>query len=149
MENASKALIIAGAILISILIIAIAMFIYNSAREGIDSSLTGMSTQEKNAFNAQFENYEGSQSGTQIKSLINLLLSNLETYKEEGAKVPSIEFSGATTPTYDSVSYSDTSDYDDYVNHLNQNRSDIKAKHTYTVDFTYSSAVITTIKVKW
>ena len=30
MENASKALIIAGAILLSILIIAIGMFIYNS-----------------------------------------------------------------------------------------------------------------------
>ena len=44
MENASKALIIAGAILLSILIIAIGMFIYNSASSTITDSLTSMST---------------------------------------------------------------------------------------------------------
>ena len=38
MENASKALIIAGAILISILLIAISMYIYNSAQGTIQNA---------------------------------------------------------------------------------------------------------------
>ena len=46
MENASKALLIAGAILLAILIIAIGMFIYNSAQSTINNSMQSMSTQE-------------------------------------------------------------------------------------------------------
>ena len=38
MENASKALIIAGAILLSILIIAIGMYIYNSSTNSITNA---------------------------------------------------------------------------------------------------------------
>ena len=59
MENASKALIIAGAILLSILIIAIGMFIYNSAQSTINDSMTSFSTQEIEAFNNNFESYKG------------------------------------------------------------------------------------------
>ena len=50
MENASKALLIAGAILLCILIIAIGMFIYNSAQGTIVSSMNSLSTQEVEAF---------------------------------------------------------------------------------------------------
>ena len=54
MENASKALLIAGAILLCILIIAIGMFIYNSASSTITDSMSTLSTQEVDAFNNQF-----------------------------------------------------------------------------------------------
>ena len=40
MENASKALLIAGAILICILLIAIGMYIYNSANSTVDSAVS-------------------------------------------------------------------------------------------------------------
>ena len=68
MENASKALLIAGAILLCILIIAIGMFIYNSAQSTITESMNSMSTQEIEAFNNQFSGYEGVQSGSNIKA---------------------------------------------------------------------------------
>ena len=59
MENASKALLMAGAILLAILIIAIGMFIYNSAQSTINNSMQSMSTQEVQAFNNEFNNIEG------------------------------------------------------------------------------------------
>ena len=57
MENASKALLIAGAILLAILIIAIGMFIYNSAQSTINNSMQSMSTQEVQAFNNEFMSF--------------------------------------------------------------------------------------------
>ena len=87
MENASKALVIAGAILISILIIAIGMYIYNSSTDSIQEGIGSMTTQQKEAFNANWTNYEGRQTGAQVKALINKLISNANTYQEEVGKV--------------------------------------------------------------
>ena len=55
MENASKALIIAGAILLAILIIGLGVFIYNQASNTV--SETGMDQVAVRQFNAQFEPY--------------------------------------------------------------------------------------------
>ena len=57
MENASKALIIAGAILLSILIIGLGMMVFNQAKDAMSN--TGMDTQKANAYNAEFESYMG------------------------------------------------------------------------------------------
>ena len=57
MENASKALIIAGAILISILLIAISMYIYNSAQGTIQNAGDKMSEQEKQVYNSAVSSY--------------------------------------------------------------------------------------------
>lgn len=85
MENASKALIIAGAILLSILIIALGMNVYNSA-----SSATGsadLSAQELQAHNAQFLAYEGRQKGAQVKALITAIKNNNRDYEDRKIKV--------------------------------------------------------------
>ena len=81
MENASKALIIAGAILLSILIIAIGMFIYTSSQSTINDSLTQMNTQEIEAFNSQFTIYDGAQTGAKLKSMCGTLIANANTYR--------------------------------------------------------------------
>lgn len=79
MENASKALIIAGAILISILLISVGVLIMNSTggvTSGMESSAKAM---EMQSFNSQFTTYIGekSVSGTQVRSLIsNVIASN-------------------------------------------------------------------------
>ena len=85
MENASKALIIAGAILLSILIIALGMRIYNSA-----SSATGgadLSSQEIAAHNAQFEAYEGRQKGSQCVELCNKIAKNNDEYEDRTIRI--------------------------------------------------------------
>lgn len=57
MENASKALIIAGAILLSILIIGLGMFIYQKAAGAMEG--ININSQEVQSYNSAFINYEG------------------------------------------------------------------------------------------
>lgn len=74
MENASKALLIAGAILICILLIAIGMYIYNSAQETITTAASQMDQQSKNMYNATVSKYVGdSKSGSQVKQMIDAI----------------------------------------------------------------------------
>ena len=74
MENASKALIIAGAILISILIIALGVFIYNNAANTVKTA--DMTEYEIQAFNDKFLKYEGTQTGSSVKALIDTISAN-------------------------------------------------------------------------
>ena len=67
MENASKALIIAGAILLAILIIGLGMFVYTQASGVMDG--IGMDSQAVSAYNAPFEEYAGTVSGAEAKAL--------------------------------------------------------------------------------
>ena len=90
MENASKALIIAGAILLSILIIAIGMYIYNSSQNSIGGAVTQISQQEIDAFNQPWEMYEGKQTGANVKALISRLNSNATENAEEETKLPDL-----------------------------------------------------------
>lgn len=75
MENASKALIIAGAILISILIIGLGVFIYQQAQSTV--SKANLNSQDAQAQNQQFENYFGDRvSAQEVKQLCTLVRSN-------------------------------------------------------------------------
>ena len=58
MENASKALIIAGAILLAILLISLGIMIFNQAQDTVNNS--GMSQAQIQTFNNKFLKYEGS-----------------------------------------------------------------------------------------
>ena len=68
MENASKALIIAGAILLAILIISLGILIYNQA-SGVVANNT-MSEVDIQTFNQKFTQYVGEQRGSAVRSLI-------------------------------------------------------------------------------
>ncbi len=75
MENASKALIIAGAILISILIIGLGVFIYQQAQSTV--SKANLNSQEAQAQNQQFDNYFGDKvSAQEVKQLCTTVRSN-------------------------------------------------------------------------
>ena len=68
MENASKALIIAGAILLAILLISLGIMIYTQAQDTVQNS--GMTQASVTSFNSQFTKYEGDIKGTMVRSLI-------------------------------------------------------------------------------
>ena len=83
MENASKALIIAGAILISILIIGLGVFIYQQAQSTV--SKANLNSQEAQAQNQQFENYFGDKvSAQEVKQLCTTVRSNNITGETAG-----------------------------------------------------------------
>ena len=72
MENASKALIIAGAILISILLISVGIMVMSSTN-GVQEQMVGqMSGAEISTYNAQFQQYIGTtRKASEIQALYN------------------------------------------------------------------------------
>ena len=74
MENASKALIIAGAILLAILLISLGIMIFTQAQDTVSGS--GMSEAEVTAFNQKFTKYEGTVKGSMVKSLVQEVRAN-------------------------------------------------------------------------
>ncbi len=75
MENASKALIIAGAILLSILIIGLGMYIYTQAAGAMDGA--NLDPQKAEAYNREFLNYAGTNvSGTRARSLYTAIAAH-------------------------------------------------------------------------
>ena len=86
MENASKALIIAGAILISILIVGLGVIIYNNV-SGIAQSGT-LDAQEIQAHNSPFEGYFGNNvSGSNVRALITQVNANNNSAAANGDEV--------------------------------------------------------------
>ncbi len=84
MENASKALIIAGAILISILLISIGILLINSAQDTANSGTIAMSSQAIQAFNSQFTEYEGSnKSSREVSQLLDTVISSNASHSNQ------------------------------------------------------------------
>lgn len=114
MENASKALIIAGAILISILLISLGIMIYNQAKSVTDSQqMDAVALQQ---YNSQFEQYIGTnKSGAQVRALINQVRSSNALEENEDRLIKFTSTGGTVTVTSDMINASDiktTSKYD-------------------------------------
>lgn len=143
MENASKALIIAGAILISILIVSLGVLIFNRMG-GTAKELANMNEQEISAFNAQITPYLGpSVSGSQVNALIQKVISNnlASIQANESFKAIKITFPGNTAGIYVGSS-------NNMVYGSNNKRVDTGAGKYYKVEGTYdSNGLITRIVV--
>ena len=154
MENASKALLIAGAILLAILIIAIGMYIYNSAQSTITDSLTSMSTQEIDAFNNQFISYEGAQTGSNIKAMIGRLIGNADTYRDEPAKIPGVYIDKINNKTNTKNNFKaevpNAGDPSNYINNLGYIRNRVETKHEYWLEINFQdNGIIGAITVSY
>lgn len=117
MENASKALLIAGAILIVILLISLGIYIYSQAQQQIDA--VNMDEQQVLAFNNKFAPYFGSDmTGSQVNALLQQIqASNSQAenmgYEEitfkSGSTITSTTGRAETGKTYTvNPEYSDT-----------------------------------------
>ena len=119
MENASKALIIAGAILLSILIISLGIMIYNQAAGVVNNN--AMSDAEKTTFNAKFEQYAGTAvKGAQVRGLYQQVITSNADENNEERKV-SIGTSGQESDTITNIP------------------NTIKAANTYEVTIEYGT----------
>lgn len=166
MENASKALIIAGAILLSILIIAIGMYIYTSSHNSISEAGSQISEQEKTSFNQQWNTFEGAQGGNNIKALLQKVISNCNTNAEEEQRLVNVYCSRAKASenngtwfyyVFDINIGNATSDKNSSDNDLGaipaltKLRSNIEARHTYYVSLEYSpeTSLVSAITIKY
>ena len=75
MENASKALLIAGALLLSIMILTVGIILYNNFSDTTKKYSDNLSATELAKFNAKFEVFRGRTDVTEqeIVSLINIV----------------------------------------------------------------------------
>lgn len=89
MENASKALIIAGAIILSILIIALGMYIYQQASGAAQG--TNLDPQKAQAYNAEFISYEGVRTGTDVKQLVGAIINHNRVNQDDTSRLILIE----------------------------------------------------------
>ena len=97
MENATKALLIAAAVLVAILIISLGLVVYNMAAETVNNS-ANLSEYEIQSFNEKFTKYLGeNMSGTTVNAMINTVFNhNLAQEDENAGRKVSVEVDGTT-----------------------------------------------------
>lgn len=131
MENASKALIIAGAILLSILIIAIGVFIFNSAAETIRGA--NLNPQEIQQYNEPFEQYGGDNvSGSMAMSLCDAVRNhNLGNSSDVSKQIQVITGTAADPTPAPTTAVTAAS--------VNNVKKTLRSGYTYKVTFGYDS----------
>lgn len=129
MENASKALIIAGAILLSISIIAIGMAVFSQAKEAIDGS--GLTTEQIATYNSKFENYGGTKNGSTARTLCDVVRAHNLANTDDESKQVKIVTSG-DAPTEVQTALVETTE-------VNTIKNGIKSGKTYKIEFGYNA----------
>ncbi len=107
MENASKALIIAGAILLSILIIALGIYVFNMAKNATNTdSLNELDIQQ---FNSKFTDYEGRVLGSSVANLLENVMTNATQNKDAEERLMDVVYVDSRTnhPTVDAGTETD------------------------------------------
>lgn len=133
MENASKALIIAGAILLSILIIGLGMFIYNQAANVMGDA--NLDPQKIEAYNSPFEQYGQTQSGTNVRTLCDKVRSHNNANIDD----PSTQIQLLSGDASNVTTAPDENTKGISAAEINTLRATVKAGKTYTVTFGYDA----------
>ena len=103
MENASKALLIAGSVLIAILVIALGVKVFNSTAGMNMQTEESMATMEVTMFNNKFTSYIGiNKSKAEVKSLLNQVITN-NTLKN--GHIISVSFNSSGTDSSSSSAF--------------------------------------------
>lgn len=132
MENASKALIIAGAILLSILIIGLGMYIYTQASGAMDGA--NLDSEKANAYNAEFKQYEGTISGSNARALYEKIKAHNRVNTDDISL--QISITRATTDFDTNTIAEATATVQDTIGKV----SELKAGNTYYVTFQYNKS---------
>ncbi len=121
MENAAKALLIAGAVLVVIVLITIGVYIISSQKGTIETSKEAADTLQVATFNSTFLKYIGSnKKGSEIKSLLTEVQTNnkrnpshtIEVIYGDKTSISEIQTSIMPGKSY-KVSADDTNGYDE------------------------------------
>ena len=118
MDNASKAIIMAGAVLIAIGLVGLGVYLYRSGSGVAISTGDELSMREIQQMNAKFTQYDGVCLGVEVKSLIKNVRSHNATYSDYQV---TLKNNGTIITNYDNA-------IRDVVNNRN-----------YTVDLTYDN----------
>lgn len=128
MENASKALIIAAAILIAIVLISLGVYVIGVGQDQIKNG--GMSDIEITTFNQKFTRYDGHQKGSVIRTMVQEVMANNNS--DQASEETRVQITGAVTLAADSNA---------------QPTINIQNTRTYDVTFTYENGRVSIINV--
>jgi len=126
MENASKALLIAGAVLICIVLISVGMVIVNSSSEVTDQVSDVTTSQAVETFNTGFSSYAGKQKGSSVKKLLEKIATNNKVTANTTSHAIRVTF------TNNNAAVSNSSD----ANTITKAMSKVVNSGTYTVELT-------------
>lgn len=137
MENATKALLIAAAVLVAILIISLGLVVYNMAAETVNSQ--NLSQQEVQAQNEKFARYDGTNKrGSEVNAMLKTVLqSNMDlsaTNKSDGFVTVTGESSASILLATSATSIT--------------KRADTSKMYDITVNYDSKSGLVNTITVK-
>lgn len=95
MENATKALLIAAAILVAIIIISLGLGVVRQGQEAMQGA--DMSEAELEAFNSKFKAFEGANvSGSDVNALLSTVLTHNQKETADGTNL-TVEVNGGDT----------------------------------------------------
>lgn len=138
MENATKALLIAAAVIVAILIISLGIGIFTRASEQVDSGdLTEYQAQQ---FNSKFKKYAGKNvSGSDVNALLSDVYNHNQQQEDSSTRITVTIKDGATTKTVIDASKLSTTSPDT-----------VGTGSKYKVECTYntSTGLITSIAVE-
>ena len=132
MENATKALLIAAAVLVAILIISLGLVIYNMASETIDGA-GDLSEYQIQQFNEKFTKYENtSASGSDVNAMIKTIFNHNQAQEDSSTMV-----------SYDGVDVD--IDADNFDGTTSPGKESTGARYTVTITFDENSKLVDTI----
>lgn len=94
MENATKALMIAAAVLVVMLIIALGIGVFSTASEQVDNA-GNLSEYQIQQFNDKFRKYEGTKSGSEVNAMINTVFNHNNSQDDTSTMVEIIDSTSA------------------------------------------------------
>lgn len=138
MENASQALIIAGAILLAILIVALGVTVFNNARGGIDEGAKKLNQQQIKAQNQLIENYTNRRiKGIELKELLADIRVAVQSSDAPAANSVGISFDDQKQPNLnggapvEKITKDDQKD--DFLKKIGDLRNAVKVNEYYKV----------------
>ena len=105
MENASKAIMIAGTVLVVIIIISIGVLLAKTLKDKTNTDITAIESQKISTFNSQFLAFEGDRKGSTIRELIERVNKNNKIDNIHKVVVMSNESSIQDSNTYNVTLY--------------------------------------------
>ena len=148
MENATKGLMIAGAILIAIVLIGIGVFLVSQAQGFMDQGGQQFDEMTRTSFNSPFESYSGVRSGSEIRALIsrvnssNLTAAREGTYAEQGIKLIFVS-DGGTQYTVDGT----VADYQSATANRASNAANTGKRYFVSLGYKNSTGLIRVIAI--
>lgn len=158
MENASKALLIAGGVLITMIVASFGVYLYGVYHEHSENMLAAMSEKEISQFNAKFLVYEDRElTANDVVSIMNLVRDNNKTKTGSEYQINinvtgwHFEFQDGSTKVVSVVIKSNDEDYERFCNEILKNYStdDTKIFKMEVKGYNETTGLINTILIEY